>query len=67
MGTVAFYDGTSLFAIVPVAKGKARTVVTLAKGSNLLRAVYSGSGPVLAAWPPGRLVAWSPVVTVTAT
>jgi hypothetical protein len=58
-GTVAFYDGTSLVASVPVAKGKAKTVVTLAKGSHPLRAVYSGSGAVLAAQ--------SPVVTVTAT
>ena len=40
-------------------KGKAKVSVTLAKGTHPLRAVFSGSGAVLAAR--------STVVTVTAT
>jgi hypothetical protein len=58
-GTVAFYDGSTVVASVVVAKGRAVTVVTLAKGSHSLRAVYSGSGVVLAAQ--------SQVLMVTAT
>ena len=58
-GTVAFYDGSTVVATVPVVKGRAKAVVTLVTGTHSLRAVYSGSGPVL----PAR----SQVVTVTAT
>ena len=58
-GTVAIYDGSTVVATVPVAKGKAKAVVTLAKGSHPLRAVSSGSGSVLPAQ--------SQVVTVSAT
>ena len=58
-GTVAFYDASTVVASVVVAKGRAVTVVTLAKGSHSLRAVYSGSGVVLAAQ--------SQVLMVTAT
>ncbi len=58
-GTVTFYDGTTAVATVAVTKGKARAVVTLTTGSHPLRAVYGGSGTVLAAR--------SLVVTVTAT
>ena len=57
-GTVAFYDGSTVIASSPVAKGKAKAVVVLATGSHAIRAVYSGSGAVL--------TARSAVVTVTA-
>ena len=58
-GTVAFYDGSTVVATVPVVNGKAKAVVTLATGTHPLRAVYSGSGSALSAR--------SQVVTVTAT
>ena len=58
-GTVTFFDGSAVVGTATVAKGKASTVVTLAKGSHAIRAVYGGSGSVLA----GQ----SQVVTVTAT
>ena len=58
-GSVTFYDGPTVVATAPVANGKAAAVVTLAKGSHLLRAAYSGSASVL-----GGL---SQVVPVTAT
>ena len=57
-GTVAFYDGSAVVASSPVAKGRATAVVVVATGSHAIRAVYSGSGAVLAAQ--------SAVVAVTA-
>jgi Bacterial Ig-like domain (group 3) len=58
VGTVAFSDGSTVVATAPVVKGKAKVVVTLAKGAHPIQASYSGAGAVLA----GR----SQVVTVTA-
>jgi len=58
-GVVAFTDGSTVLATVPLVKGKAMVVVRLAVGTHPLRATYGGSGAVLAAR--------SPVVTVTAT
>jgi len=58
-GTVAFYDGSTMIASSPVAKGRAKAVVVVTTGSHAIRAVYSGSGSVLPAQ--------SPVVSVTAT
>jgi len=58
-GTVTFYDGSTAVATATVAKGKATVAVTLATGTHLLRAAFSGSGSVLPAQ--------SSVVTVTAT
>ena len=59
VGTVTFTDGSTVVAVVPVTKGKAKVSVTLAKGTHPLRAAFSGSGAVLPAQ--------STVVPVTAT
>ena len=57
-GTVTFYDRSVVIASSPVTKGRARAVVVVATGSHAIRAVYRGSGAVLAAQ--------SAVVAVTA-
>ncbi len=58
-GTVTFFDGSTAVATATVANGKAAAVVTLAKGTHVIRAIYGGSGSVLG----GQ----SQVVLVTAT
>ncbi len=59
VGTVTIYDGATPIASQQVAKGKIKVILAFAAGSHVLRAVYSGSGLVLAAQ--------SLPVTVTAT
>ena len=58
-GAVTVFDGSTAVASLQVAKGKGKVVLTFTKGAHVLRAVYAGSGTVLA----GQ----SALITVTAT
>ena len=49
VGIVTIYDGARVIAFQQVSKGKIKVNLTFAAGSHVLRAVYSGSGLVLAA------------------
>lgn len=70
-GTVSFYDGTTLLGTETLTSGKATlTIATLATGTHVVKAVYSGDSnfnPTTSAAVTVTITALAPAYTLTST